>query len=150
LIRDIELLYLRRKRDFIEVPLHSNLSLSNALIFRRRIYIYDLSHVRRDYLTADLANLVSFALLLGIAEDRLKLIISCYFSEHGLKEEYSDTFNVFLKLNLIADYLKTIQKKILAARLKKTMPVLIYNNEIDKRLALLSRLMRQKKPVGAF
>jgi len=110
-LRDASKTYQRHQPLFTRQILHNNSNLTNFLIHHKKIYTLDLSHVREDYALADLSSLVISCLFFDIPRSTIKTIVKNYFTQHKLKPEYALVLNTLVKIGLLKEYLKNIERE---------------------------------------
>ena len=91
--------------------LHNNSTLTNFLIKDETVYTLDLSHIREDYILSDLAALVISCLFLDTPRTVIKNIVDNYFTQHKIKKDLMIVLNVLVKIGLIKEYLKNVQRE---------------------------------------
>ncbi len=103
--------YRHHRLLFARQRLHNNASLTNFLICKETVYTLDLSHVREDYALCDLASLVISCLFFNIPTTTIKTIVKNYFTQHKIGPGHSPVLNTLVKIGLIREYLKNIQRE---------------------------------------
>lgn len=91
--------------------LHNNSTLTNFLIEHETVYTLDLSHIREDYILADLAALIISCLFLDIPRETIKNIVDNYFTLHKIEKKHFLVLNALVKIGLIKEYLKNVQRE---------------------------------------
>lgn len=108
---DICQTYQDRQPLFIRQKLHNNINLTNFLIYKKKIHLLDLSHVKEDYYLADLVSLVISCLFFNIPMTTIKNITQDYFTQHKMDHRHFYVLNVLIKTGLIKEYLKNIRRE---------------------------------------
>lgn len=102
--------FLQHQPLFTRQRVHSDANVYNFLIHKKTIYTLDLAHIREDYILTDLACLVTSCLFLEIPFKTVKTIVKDYFTQHKTTPD-PFVLNTLVKLGLIREYLKIIQRK---------------------------------------
>lgn len=103
--------YRHHRLLFTRQLVHNNINLTNILIYKKTVYVLDLSHIREDYALCDLAGLVISCLFFNIPVATIKTIVKDYFTQHKIETEHSLVLNTLVKIGLIREYLKNVQRE---------------------------------------
>jgi Ser/Thr protein kinase RdoA (MazF antagonist) len=136
-------IYQQHSSLFTRHWLHNNVTLTNFIFQGETLYTLDLSHIREDYVVSDLAALVISFVLLDIAKDKIPVLIKDHFTQHGLKNEHLIVLDVLLKIGLIKEYLKTLEREQ-ALPVSKHSPQLknTYQRYIKERKSTIIKLLK--------
>lgn len=126
--------YQDHRRLFTRRWLHNNANLNNFLLYKKTVYTLDLSHIREDYILSDLASLIISCIFFDIPSTTVKTIVKNYFTRHKLEPKHSLVLNSLIKIGLIGEYLKNIQREK-SVELSAYPPNLVrtYKTHLEKR-----------------
>lgn len=91
--------------------IHANISPSNILLTNKQAYCLDLGHVKNDFELNDLANFVVSCMLLKMKPPIIQKFVSLHFSSNDIPLYKSGVLNLFIKLHLIKEYIKTLEQE---------------------------------------
>ncbi len=130
--------------SFTRQLLHNNITLTNILISEKNVYILDLSHIRKDYAFCDLASMVISCLFFDIPIKTIKAITKDYFNQHRMEIKHSPALNILVKMGLIREYLKNIQREK-SVKLSNLLPDLAptYIAHLSKRKKSITNLLKK-------
>lgn len=139
-LQDVCRTFQRHQWLFTRQYLHNNAALTNFLVYKETVYTLDLSHVREDYVLSDLASMVISCLFFNIPFTTIKTIVKDYFSRHKIKQDHFSVLNTLVKIGLIREYLKNIQRE-------KSLELSAYPPALAR--TYISHLSKRKKSITA-